>query len=103
MVAVVTDEPRMVHALAGQDDLSTSPARFLASNGADQARQGGGSPGPPCGENRPPSGPPAGRETAWRNMVTDLNVCSQQGLAERFDSTIGAATVLMPFGGELTS
>ncbi len=33
------------------------------------------------------------------NLVTDLNVCSQKGLAERFDSTIGAATVLMPFGG----
>ena len=33
------------------------------------------------------------------NLVTDLNVCSQKGLSERFDSTIGAATVLMPFGG----
>ena len=32
-------------------------------------------------------------------MVGDLNVCSKKGLAERFDSTIGAATVLMPFGG----
>ena len=34
-----------------------------------------------------------------KNMVGDLNVCSKKGLAERFDSTIGAATVLMPFGG----
>ena len=32
-------------------------------------------------------------------MVGDLNVCSKKGLSERFDSTIGAATVLMPFGG----
>ena len=32
-------------------------------------------------------------------MVSDLNICSKQGLSERFDSTIGAATVLMPFGG----
>ncbi|MGN0754756.1 MAG: phosphoribosylformylglycinamidine synthase subunit PurQ, partial [Aristaeellaceae bacterium] len=33
------------------------------------------------------------------NMVGNLNICSKQGLSERFDSTIGAATVLMPFGG----
>ena len=32
-------------------------------------------------------------------LVTDLNVCSNKGLSERFDSTIGAATALMPFGG----
>ena len=34
------------------------------------------------------------------SLVTDLNVASNKGLAERFDSTIGAATVLMPFGGK---
>ena len=34
-----------------------------------------------------------------KTMVGDLNVCSKKGLSERFDSTIGAATVLMPFGG----
>ena len=34
-----------------------------------------------------------------KNMVGDLNVCSKKGRSERFDSTIGAATVLMPFGG----
>lgn len=37
---------------------------------------------------------------AWLNNLQDLNVCSQKGLAERFDSTIGASTVLMPFGGK---
>ncbi|MBR2178954.1 MAG: phosphoribosylformylglycinamidine synthase [Selenomonadaceae bacterium] len=36
----------------------------------------------------------------WLNNLKDLNICSQKGLAERFDSTIGAATVLMPFGGK---
>ena len=35
----------------------------------------------------------------WEKHLTDLNVCSQKGLVERFDSTIGAGTVLMPFGG----
>ncbi|MFT8704288.1 phosphoribosylformylglycinamidine synthase [Bifidobacterium aquikefiricola] len=51
---------------------------------------------------------PLDYQTAWhgRNLeerlhalVTDLNVCSNKGLSERFDSTIGASTVLMPFGG----
>ena len=39
-------------------------------------------------------------EQKMKNMVGDLNVCSKKGLSERFDSTIGAATVLMPFGGK---
>ena len=37
--------------------------------------------------------------TKWEKMVSDLNVCSQRGLVERFDSTVGGGTVLMPFGG----
>jgi phosphoribosylformylglycinamidine synthase len=37
---------------------------------------------------------------AWLTNLQDLNVCSQYGLVERFDSTIGAGTVLMPFGGK---
>ncbi|MBZ9608472.1 phosphoribosylformylglycinamidine synthase [Clostridium estertheticum] len=36
----------------------------------------------------------------WNSNLSDLNVCSQKGLAGRFDSTIGAGTVLMPFGGK---
>lgn len=39
-------------------------------------------------------------EKAWKEMLSDLNICSQKGLVERFDSTIGANTVLMPFGGK---
>ncbi|MBE6846797.1 MAG: phosphoribosylformylglycinamidine synthase [Ruminococcus sp.] len=35
----------------------------------------------------------------WKDLMSDLNVCSQKGLVEKFDSTIGAGTVLMPFGG----
>ena len=37
---------------------------------------------------------------AWLNHMEDLNICSQKGLVEQFDSTIGAGTVLMPFGGK---
>ncbi|HWR60554.1 MAG TPA: phosphoribosylformylglycinamidine synthase, partial [Clostridia bacterium] len=36
----------------------------------------------------------------WLENLRDLNVCSQKGLVERFDSTIGAGTILMPFGGK---
>ena len=36
----------------------------------------------------------------WEKMVSDLNVCSQRGLVERFDSTIGAGSVVMPYGGK---
>lgn len=36
----------------------------------------------------------------WIETLKDLNICSQKGLVERFDSTIGASTVLMPFGGK---
>lgn len=39
-------------------------------------------------------------QTAWVENLQDLNVCSQKGLVERFDSTIGSGTVLMPFGGQ---
>ena len=43
---------------------------------------------------------PASFEKGILDVVTDLNVCSKRGLSERFDSTIGAGTVLMPFGGK---
>ena len=39
-------------------------------------------------------------KTKWEQTITDLNCCSQKGLVERFDSSIGANTVIMPFGGK---
>ncbi len=39
-------------------------------------------------------------EENYKNLAQDLNICSKRGLSERFDSTIGAGTVLMPFGGK---
>lgn len=39
-------------------------------------------------------------EESYKKLAGDLNVCSKRGLSERFDSTIGAGTVLMPFGGK---
>lgn len=43
---------------------------------------------------------PEDRVKAWKENLQDLNCCSQKGLVERFDSTIGAGTVMMPFGGK---
>jgi phosphoribosylformylglycinamidine synthase len=43
---------------------------------------------------------PEGFASGMRALAGDLNVCSRRGLSERFDSTIGAGTVLMPFGGK---
>ena len=43
---------------------------------------------------------PCDFEKGIKELATDLNVCSKRGLSERFDSTIGAGTVLMPFGGK---
>jgi phosphoribosylformylglycinamidine synthase len=40
---------------------------------------------------------------SWTSLLRDLNVCSQQGLVERFDSTIGASSVHLPFGGRYQS
>jgi phosphoribosylformylglycinamidine synthase len=41
-----------------------------------------------------------GLKHAWLENLKDLNVCSQRGLVERFDATVGGGTVLMPFGGK---
>ena len=43
---------------------------------------------------------PADFKKGYLDLAQDLNVCSKRGLSERFDSTIGAGTVLMPFGGK---
>ena len=40
------------------------------------------------------------KKEIWKKVISSLNCCSQKGLVERFDSTIGAGTVLMPFGGK---
>ena len=70
---------------------------FLNSNGAPKAHRRARASCPQKAEKTY-----AGSD--WKekmaSLVSDLNVCSQKGLVERFDSTIGAGTVLMPFGGE---
>ena len=98
-VAVVTESPRLVLKWRGKEIVNISRA-FLDTNGAHQetqvlvdipSREGNVL-------NRREEMPDV-RET-WLNMLKDLNVCSQKGLVEMFDSSIGAGSVLMPYGGQ---
>ena len=94
-VATVTAEKRLVMTWNGQNIVDIS-REFLNSNGAEKHQN---VHVPAMGVWQPQW---AGDTLAeqMENLVSDLNVCGQKGLAERFDSTIGAATVLMPFGGK---
>ncbi|MGE4483623.1 MAG: phosphoribosylformylglycinamidine synthase [Oscillospiraceae bacterium] len=94
-VAEVTESPRMVMRFEGGTvaDLSRD---FLSSNGADK-HTAISVPSLPKYKYVFP-GRTAGEKL--RNMVSDLRFCSQRGLIERFDSSIGAGSVLSPFGGK---
>lgn len=104
VVAKVTEEPRLKMFWRGQPIVDIS-REFLDTNGVQQtAAVFVNSPNE--AENPLEAVPdeissklPDMRE-AWLANLERLNVCSQKGLNERFDSTIGAGTVLMPFGGE---
>ena len=98
-VAVVTKEPRLVLSWRGKEVVNISRA-FLDTNGAHQetaveveipSKEGN------LFENRPDV---ADVKEKWLSTLADLNVCSQKGLVEMFDSSIGAASVLMPYGGK---
>ena len=97
IIATVTEEARMRMTWRGKTIVDLSRA-FLASNGAPKQQilhiESGESYEAPW-QNQ--SDLPL--EKRMHNLVSDINIASNKGLAERFDSTIGAATVLMPFGG----
>ena len=106
-VAVVTKEPRLVLTWRGKEIVNISRA-FLDTNGAHQETG--------VYVDIPAEGssyfdkyavPEAGEtleagdaKKAWLTLLSNLNVCSQKGLVEMFDSSIGAASVLMPYGGK---
>ena len=94
VVAEVTAEKRMVECWNGKQIVSLS-REFLNSNGARRSASVHVLPGTVY---QPQWAGSTFREQ-MEHLVTDLNVCSEKGLGERFDSTIGAATVLMPYGG----
>lgn len=106
-VAVVTKEPRLVLKWRGKDIVNLSRA-FLDTNGAHQETR--------VKINIPEKNDNYLEKTAsqtvkddlakgdvaaaWLDTLSDLNVCSQKGLVEMFDSSIGASSVFMPYGGK---
>ena len=100
VVAVVTAEPRMVISWRGKEIVNLS-RRFIDTNGAHQETSVRVSMPLPQTSPEPSASyaSPENLRNHWLSTLADLNVCSQKGLVEMFDSTIGAATVLMPFGG----
>ena len=97
-VAVVTEEPRLVLSWRGKEIVNLSRA-FLDTNGAHQEtavavdipdRKNSILVREEVGDIR----------RKWLSVLSDLNVCSQKGLVEMFDGSIGAASVFMPHGGK---
>lgn len=101
VVARVTDERRLKMTWRNKTIVDIS-RDFLNTHGVRQHAQVYVTT--PSAENnyfrRKTASLPAGLKKAWLDNLQDLNVCSRRGLVERFDSTIGAATVMMPFGGK---
>lgn len=105
LVADVTDNGRLTMTWNGQTIVDLS-RKFLNTNGATQ-QQPIHITAPQGNFFKQPTSPLATKLTEaktitekWHELLSDLNIASQQGLAERFDSTIGLGTVLMPFGGK---
>ena len=94
VVATVTEEKRLVMHWNGKKIVDID-REFLNSNGAEKHIEVAAAPA--ADYQRHVSG---NFKTNYNDLVGDLNVCSKRGLIERFDSTIGAGTVLMPFGGK---
>lgn len=94
-VAVVTDDRRLKMTWRGKEILNIS-RDFLDTNGVKQ-NVDAFIKEPQAFDTKNVTGDVKAR---WLENLTDLNVACQKGLVERFDSTVGAATVLMPFGGK---
>ena len=94
VVARVTEEPRLSMHWNGQNIVNIS-REFLDSNGAEKHITVEAVKPETFGKEVK-----GGFAENYKALAGDLNVCSKRGLSERFDSTIGAGTVLMPFGGK---
>ncbi|MGM9663333.1 MAG: phosphoribosylformylglycinamidine synthase, partial [Eubacteriales bacterium] len=91
-VATVKADPRLTMTWNGKTIVDIS-REFLNSNGAEKHISIETAKGA-----LPQKEIPSDFERGYRSLAGDLNICSKRGLSERFDSTIGAGTVLMPFG-----
>ena len=95
VVATVSESPRLVMHWNGKV-ICDIAREFLNSNGAKKHTTA--EVGPSQVSQPVRAGASFGEKLVA--LASDLNVCSKKGLSERFDSTIGAGTVLMPFGGK---
>ena len=93
VIATVKADPRLTMTWNGRIIVDIARA-FLDTNGAEKHIDVKPAAPKPWGKAIP-----AGFADGMKDLAGDLNVCSKRGLSERFDSTIGAGTVLMPFGG----
>ena len=93
-VAVVQEDPRLVMNWKGKKIVDIS-RKFLDSNGAEKHIDV-----TPLNPEKYTKTIPASFKEGMKEYATDLNICSKKGLSSCFDSTIGAGTVLMPFGGK---
>ena len=98
VVASVTKEPRVKMIWNGNTIVDVS-REFLDTNG-DTKKTNVKVVEPDYTENVFNKSENINIKQKWEKMISSLNCCSQKGLVERFDSTIGANTVLMPFGGK---
>ncbi len=97
VVATVTKEPRMVINWRGKEIVNLS-RRFIDTNGAHQETTV--SVSMPVQNAQSNQNTPNNLKDIWFSTLADLNVCSQKGLVEMFDSSIGARSVFMPYGGK---
>lgn len=101
LVAKVSDDQRLTMLWRGKPIVSLS-REFLNTNGVKQHTAVRVTA--PAAESyfagQPAISAAAAGKAAWLSMLQNINVASQKGLVERFDSSIGAGTVLMPFGGK---
>ena len=96
VVARVTGDRRMVMKLNGERIVDIS-RDFLDTNGAGKKTSARVASPTEIKKNEIETA--KGFKAKLEALVSDINICSRQGLSEMFDSTIGAGTVLMPFGG----
>ena len=97
-VAVVTEEPRLVLVWRGKEIVNIKRA-FLDTNGAHQETDVEVEM-PVKEENYFNKKEVGDTKQTWLSMLADLNGCSQKGLVEMFDGSIGAGSVYMPYGGK---
>jgi len=96
VVATVTEEPRMVINWRGKEIVNLS-RRFIDTNGAHQETTVSvAMPDKDLKDLKDSKD----LKDLWFKVLSDLNVCSQKGLVEMFDSSIGARSVFMPYGGK---